>query len=365
LKKAFWCLALLVFSFAAFAAPVRIIDMRSEAQGGLGMADSLGALSFYHNPASLVFRESDSPFGLTATGLDSIDPEAFAAGDPNPLLCDPAVSGNVRFVGSNAALSITMTNLLYEKSISEDGSYGTYDALTAADLQLTAAYGWKNFAFGFTVNGGNCTERRNISIYDRSTFLDYIMETLFERYHTKLGSEFVSLSLGTMAKFGNFSFGLTFDELTKMNDGQSISFSLGAMMMTMNAGIHYSGSRYDSRTAGLLFVVPSFGIEVHNAFLDSSDDVVLPAASVKSRQSELCIGTEIRLQFAPDLSVSLLAGWRSGSFAGGFFGSSCQTFGLGMDTDVFRADLAVKMPVSVYSGTKAKVTASMGLDFFI
>ncbi|MDY4888753.1 MAG: hypothetical protein SO135_03275 [Sphaerochaetaceae bacterium] len=367
MKKAVSIIAFLTVALSLCAAPVSLVDIRSDAMGGLGMACYDSSLAFYHNPASMLFGRDKANLSMSGGGIDGIDAEAFSSNLPNPFLSDPASFGSIRFVGRNAALSITLTNMLVQKSISDDLSYGVYDALNVADLQLTVAYGWPNFSFGFTVNGGNCTQRENISIYDESTFLDYMMQTLFERYAPKLGSEFVSLSLGMMGKLGDFSIGLTFDEFTSVNDDKSIGVSLGAILSTMCFGFHYTGQRYDRQTAGLIFVVPSFGIEVHNVFLESFDHsengIVLPASAVKKRDSGLCIGGEVSFQLSPILSIAVQTGLASGGFSSRFVSGARQTFGFSVNTEQLSINLAVSIPFEVYMGHSKKVDASLGMDF--
>ncbi|MGP1418653.1 MAG: hypothetical protein ACTTJZ_02425 [Sphaerochaetaceae bacterium] len=182
-----------------------------------------------------------------------------------------------------------------------------------------------------------------------------------------LGSEFLSLSAGIMGRLGNFTFGLTFGDMTWIAQGNEIKFSLAAMLATMNLGVRYSGSRYDSRTAGLVMVVPSFTMELHNAFLSALDragyDAVLPAYDVRGRKSEICAGLELMLQLSSDFSVSFLAGFTSGGLDNRFFSEASHSIGLNARSKSMKGGFALVVPVSVYSGASSAVRISIGADF--
>ncbi len=353
----------------AFASPIAIQDVKGEALGGIGMTSSDEDFSFYYNPASLVFRREGSPFSASFAYSDGLDRNAFSNGLPNAILSDPAGYANVRFSGRNAAVGISVSSRLFLDSYSDDGTYATYDVVNTADLQLAVAYGWEHIALGFSVNGGNSSQREGIRIRDSNTIGDYALQTLFERYSQVLGSEFLSLSAGCMGRLGDFTFGLTFGDMTWIAQGNEIKFSLAAMLATMNLGVRYSGSRYDSRTAGLVMVVPSFTLELHNAFLSALDkadyDAVLPAADVRERKSEICAGLELMLQLSSDFSVSFLSGFTSGGLDNRFFSGASHSIGLSARSKSMKGSFALVVPFSVYTGASSAVRISVGADFFL
>lgn len=367
MKKHLVLLLAVLLCVSLSASPIYLDDLKSEALGGIGMSVYDEELSYLHNPASLSLRNQSTRFYIGSSFHDDINGNNFSSGIPNPLLSNPLLSTNFRFLGRNAALSIMLHNKLAYKEAGADGSYGIYDTTSISDLHLAVSYGWENLSFGFGINGGNASQRTDIRIHTKYNFLDYLLQTLFERHQTIIGSDFVSLSLGVIGKAGNFSFGLTFDEMTSVTSDNKINLNLGVMLMTMNVGMHFRGSSFDAGNAGLILVVPSVGVEVHNAFLSAVEgteyEALLPAEALKDRRSEVSMGFELMFQLSSSFTASFLTGLKSGPFrANQFLRDAVHSIGIQVAYGKYEFLLSVQIPFGVYGGRETAVSAALGLN---
>lgn len=344
------CLA----SACVLCAPVMLRDTKSLAMGHTGMSSFNEAGSYFLNPAALYYKSDSSLVTLSGSFSDCLDTDALRDGLPNAALTRPTASGSASFTGKYAAVSVRITNILLLDSYPDDSS-GRYNAYNVSDLQLTVAYGWSSFAAGFSVNGGNLMTRENLTIRRTGAFYEYLLKTYFERYYHVLGSEYVSFAVGLMGRIGPFTLALTLDDLTKVTSSSMASLSMDAMLSTMNFGVRYSGSRYNTRTTGLIPVVPFVSIELHNAFTDTvagTDAAVeLPGHGMKQRRTELCAGLELMVQLSSRLSVSLMGGFCSGGIGPLFFRGGSHSLGLGMKGNNIQAQIFAEIPISMYFGT--------------
>lgn len=364
MKRKFALFLVLVSGLAAFASRAWPFDIKSEAMGGVRVPGGENGLEWMANPASIVFRRKPSLFSASLGWSGAIDGDAFARRLPNPLLQEPLAQLDLRFSGDNAALGITLANFLDLNGYGPDGSWGDYNAYNLATVLLTAGARKEDFGFGFSIRGGKKFQRTHIRIDGSSTLADYVMQTTLERYQPSPGSEFFSASLGVEGKVGGFFLGLSFDDLARVDESGNITVSPTAMLQTMRLGVHYRGERYDSKTTGLLFIVPSAGLEIQDAFYDFFNSigggVVLPAAGDRERGSALSIGLELAFQLSSTFSVSLLSGVRSGPLGVGFLEKAQHSVGLSLRTGGAGLDLAAAIPFALYQGRSRRALFSLG-----
>lgn len=360
----FGLVLVLLSGFAAFSSQIGPLDIKSEAMGGVVVPGGENDLAWAANPAGIVFRRRPVLFSAAFGWSDTIDGAAFAEGRPNPFLQDPLTRVNIRFSGGKAALSLDLANFLVLNSYGPDRSWGDYNACNLASVQLAVAEGKGGFGLGFSVRGGKRTQRTHIRIDNGSAAVDYVMQTMLERYKPSVGSEFFSASLGVMGKLGRFYLGLAFDELSRLDEKNNIAVSPTAMLQTLRLGVHFRGERYDFRTTGLLFVVPSAGVEIHDAFYDlfeqMGEGVVLSAGEGGGRRSGLRAGLELMFQLSSTFSISFLNGLESGPLGKGFVEEASHSLGVSLSKGRIQFDMAFVLPFALYQGRSRRARLSLG-----
>lgn len=313
--------------------------------GGTAMALVDSSNSALHNPAALYFRESNTILSAGFGLRDSIDKKAIADKEPNLILGSPAYSFNAHFYSKNVELGLLLTNRLYKKSIGSD--FGVYDAVNNTNINLTFAFGFDNIGIGIAFNGGNLSKRADLKIYSDNVILDYALQTLFERYRTQVGSEYLSISTGVVAKFNQFTFAFGIDELTSLNEEDKMAFSLATMLCTMNAGIGYSDTKFSIKN-GTKFIVPTVSLELHDLLAFALKQAGhLPRYAndfLGERKTTINLGLELLIQLTDKTNGAVRLGFESGEVGYSVFGPYTISAGLAFLRNEWNLQLSMLFP---------------------
>ncbi len=340
------------------ATPVESRDIRARGMGAVGVSLSGAHSAMFANPAALYFRgkEHDTSFYVSTGYGDNIVPFAVQTGQPCAFLQKPVLGLDLSFAGRNLALTIKLDNQLENRT--PGVSSAMYNAYYYSLIQIDLAFGYRNFGIGAFLRGGNRSVRENIVISGNNSFLDYLTQSLFERYSAVEGSEFFNIGLGLQLNYDWVSMGVCTETLVMARGAESVVFSGNGIFSTLTCGISFRTPTY-TRDNQLSMVV----LESACDFYHLGDD----------ETRAVHIGAELMFQLLPSWSVSLRTGYvetkpkLTQMFT--FVADNVrQTFGLGAALDKFNVDFVCEVPVRWYLGTESptdSILCSFSVSFTV
>ncbi len=354
----FLLVLLMLVPAVVFASPVDTRETRTRGMGSVGVSMSGPHASMFANPAALYFRgkEHDTSFYVSAEYGDSVVPWAIRTGQPCAFLQSPVFGLDLSFSGRNLALTIQLDNQLENRTPGVGSA--TYNAYYHSLIQIDFAFGFRNFGVGAFIRGGNRSVRENITISNDNSFLDYMTQTLLERYSAVEGSEFFNIGLGLQLNYSWVSMGVCTETLVASRGADSIVFSGSGIFETLTCGMSFKTPTY-TRDNQLSMVV----LEAACDFYHLGDD--------ETRAVHL--GAELMFQLLPNWSVFVRTGYVETKPAlNQIFMFSAdnarQTFGLGATLDKFNIDLVCEVPIRWYLGTELptdSISFSLSLSFTV
>lgn len=345
-------------SMSVASTPVGARDVRTRGMGSVGVSLSGSHSAMFVNPAALYFRgkEHDTSFYVSAGYGDGIVPFAVSTGQPCAFLQSPVLGLDLSFSGRNLALTIKLDNQLENRTPS--ASSAAYNAYYYSLIQLDLAFGYRNFAVGAFLRGGNRSVRENIAISSDNSFLDYVTQVLFERYAPVEGSEFFNIGLGLQLNYGWVSMGVCTETLVAARGAESVVFSGSGIFETLTCGMSFRTPTY-TRDNQLSMVVLEGACDFYHLGDDTTRAVHL--------------GVEMMFQLLPDWAVCLRTGYveTKPKLAQMFTFSADnarQTFGLGATLDKFNVDFVCEVPIRWYLGNNLpadSILCSFSLSFTV
>lgn len=343
------------------AAPVDNRDIRARGMGSVGVSMSGSHAAIFANPAALFFRgqEHDTSFYVAAAYGDDIVPWDISKGLPCAFLQQPLLSLDLSFSGRNLALTIRIDNQLKAEAARVQGTPTVpYSAYYNSLIQLDVAFGYKTFGIGAFLRGGNQSIRENITISNSNTFLDYVTQTLLERYSPVEDSESFSVGLGMQLNYSWISMGVCTETLLTSQGATSAVFSGSSILDTLTCGISFKTPTYTRDNQLSLFV-----------FEGACDFYHLGDNETRA----VHIGIEAMFQLLPNWSISLRTGFietkpelnKMFAFS---VDNACQTFGLGATMDKFNLDFVCEVPIRWYLGKNLptdSIACSVALSFTV
>ncbi len=263
-------------------------DFRSSAMGGISVSGTGNEITFFSNPASIYFYNQKQEFVFQASVYDNHDDGTEYVLE-KPELCFKGL-----FIGK--AVSLGFGGDLYVSDMNiKDNQLRYYTGLRRFDIELSAAYGYKNFAFGGSVYSGSYLHNPNVEVNKDKAFADLVSDALFAE-HTRLSnSEFVNICFGVIYNFSRLSFSAKSDRILSY-EGTQKELSFDEAMESVCLGLYYNRDRYGKR-GRLNNWVFSAGVEGCNVF--DSDNATLNA------------GAEIGFQLSRDYNINLRLGYES------------------------------------------------------
>lgn len=327
-------LMFLMIASQAFSLPFDR-DFRTSAMGGISVSGTGNEITYFSNPASIYFYNQRQEFVFQTSVYDNHDD-----GTEN-VLEKPGLCFKGLFIGK--AVSLGLGGDLYVSDMDiKNNELRYYTGLRRFDIELSAAYGYKNFAFGGSVYSGSYLHNPNVEINKNKAFADFISDALFAE-HTRLSnSEFVNICFGAMYNISRLSFSAKSDRILSY-EGTQKELSFDEAMDSVCFGLYYNRDRYGNR-GRLNTWVFSAGVEGCNVF--DKDNGTVNA------------GAEIGFQLSRDYTLNLRFGYES---LIDDFDEGWKSVGFGARLEKINLGFVYKMPLKDNVKNKYRI----GLDFAI
>lgn len=317
MKRAFASAILIILTTAVLWA----LNPRLSAMGRIGIAVSGTDMQSYDNPAAVFFDDNRTTFTFHADMEDSMGREVW------PYL--PSSNIDVQFVADMITMDLSVE--FYSNNFRTDTKH--VDLYQQATLNVNFAAGYKHFSGGIGVTGGSTQQRLDVAI---EKIWDFPVQAFLSPFDRVVNSEFIQVSAGLMAKYGNLSIGMLMANILG-KDGANTIFNMDTLFSQTGVGVYWSRSQYSSRGRLNNFIY-SFGIDFDYLFTDDR---------------RINAGAEFQFRLIRDSSVFLRSGYTAKLTE---MDKGTITVGMGATIRMFEIALNADFPIGEYPRSKIVFT---------
>ena len=298
------------------------LNPRLSAMGRIGIGVSGYDMQSYENPASVFFDDNRTTFSFHTDIEDTIGQEKW------PYL--PSSTMDVQFVADMITMGLNISFL--SENFREDSKH--VDLYQKATLNVNFSAGYKFISGGIGVTGGSTQQRLDVQMDE---ILDFPLQAFLSPFDRVVNSEFIQVSAGLMAKFGNLSVGMLMANILG-KDGAETIFNWDTLFSQTGVGAYWSRSQYSSRGRLNQFIY-SVGVDFDYLFSD---------------ERRMNSGAEIQFRMVRDSSIFLRGGYTAKLSD---MGNGTITMGFG--ADIRMIELAVNADFPINGDPRAKVVFTL------
>ena len=317
MKRALVATILIILTMGA----LRALNPRLSAMGRIGIAVSGTDMQSYDNPAAVYFDDNRTTFTFHADMEDTMGREVW------PYL--PSSDIDVQFVADMITMDLEVS--YYSNNFRTDTKH--VDLYQQATLNVNFSAGYKYISGGIGVTGGSTQQRLDVAI---DKIWDFPVQTFLSPFDRVVNSEFIQVSAGLMADFGNLSFGMLMANILG-KDGATTIFNWDTLFSQTGVGVYWSRSQYSSRGKLNNFIY-SVGVDFDYLF---------------SEDRRMNAGAEIQFRLIRDSSVFFRGGYTAKLSE---MDNGTITVGVGANIRMFELALNADFPMDGYPRSKIVFT---------